>query len=67
MIKVVASKVVIDDWQERKKLNNSLPPDQRKPVEATIDDLQLPMFRGDAIGALHEATEAFAVCKYLNI
>ena len=35
-------------------------------MEESIDDLQLPMFRADAIGAIHEAVEAFAVSQYIR-
>ena len=48
---------------ERKRINDALPVSERKNIEASIDELQLPIFRTDAIGALHEAAEAFAVSK----
>ena len=64
MIKYVASKVIIQDWEERIRVNASLPVAQRKVVEATVEDLQLPVFQSAAIGALHEASEAFLVGQY---
>ena len=63
---MVASKIIIQDWQERKRINAKLPANQRKHVEESIDDLQLPMFRADAIGAIHKAVEAFAVGQYIR-
>ena len=62
----MASKIIIQDWQERKRINAKLPVNQRKHVEESIDDLQLPMFHADAIGAIHEAVEAFAVGQYIR-
>ena len=52
---------------QRKKINDALPPNRREKIESSIDKLQLPMIRADAIGALHEATEAFALCKYKKL
>ena len=63
---MVASKIIIQDWQERKRINAKLPANLRKHIEESIDDLQLPMFCADAIGALHEAIEAFAVSQYIQ-
>ena len=63
---MVASKIIIQDWQERKRINAKLPANQRKHVEESIDDLQLPMFHADAIGAIHKAVEAFAVGQYIR-
>ena len=57
-------KIVIEDWMQKKKINDALPADRRQKIESSIDELQLPMIWADAIGALHKATEAFAVCEY---
>ena len=46
-------------------MNDSLPANKRKQIEKSIDDLRLPCFQSSAIGALHEAGEAFLVCKYM--
>ena len=63
LIKAVTSKL-IDDWMQRKQINDALPPEQRRDdIEKSIEDLQLPMFQSMAIGALHKAVEAFAVSK----
>ena len=35
-------------------------------MEESIDDLQLPMFCANGIGAIHEAVEAFAVGQYIR-
>ena len=64
LIKVVTSKLIIDDWMQCKQINDALPPEQRRDdLEKSIEDLQLPMFQSVAIGCLHEAVEAFAVSK----
>ena len=64
LIKAVTSKVIIDDWKQRKRINVALPEDQRrKDVEKSIEELQLPMFQSVAIGCLHKASEAFLVSK----
>ena len=64
LIKAVTSKVIIDDWKKRKRINNSLPEEQRcTDVENSIEELQLPMFQSVAIGCLHEVSEAFLVSK----
>ena len=63
LIKAVTSKL-IDDWMQCKRINDALPPEQRRDdIEKSIEDLQLPMFQSAAIGCLHEAVEAFAVSK----
>ena len=62
LIKVVTSKIVIHDWIQRKRINDTLLPEQRcVDVEKSIDKLSLPMFQSAAIGCLHEACEAFLV------
>ena len=64
LIKVVTSKVIIDDWKQRKRINDALPEEQRRnDVENSIEELQLPMFQSAAIGCLHKASEAFLVSK----
>ena len=64
LIKAVTSKLIINDWMQCKWINDALPPEQRRDdIEKSIEDLQLPMFQSTAIGALHEAVEAFAVSK----
>ena len=64
LIKAVTSKVIIDDWKQRKRINDPLPEEQRRnDVENSIEELQLPMFQSAAIGCLHEASEAFLVSK----
>ena len=64
LIKAMTSKIVIDNWRERKKINDALPPEQRyDDVENLIEELHLPMFRSVAIGCIHEVTEAFLVSK----
>ena len=64
LIKAVTSKVIIDDWKQRKRINDALPEEQRRnDVENSIEELQLPMFQSAAIGCLHEASEAFLVSK----
>ena len=64
LIKVVTSKLIIDNWMQRKRVYDTLPPEQRRDdIEKSIEDLQLPMFQSMAIGCLHEAVEAFAVSK----
>ena len=64
LIKVVTSKLIIDKWMRGKWINDALPPEQRHDdIEKSIENLQLPMFQSVAIGALHEAVEAFAVSK----
>ena len=64
LIKAVTSKVIIDDWKQRKRINDALPEEQRcNDVENSIEELQLPMFQSAVIGCLHEASEAFLVSK----
>ena len=64
LVKAVTSKLIIDDWMQRKRINDALPPEQRRDdIEKSIEDLQLSMFQSTAIGCLHEAVEAFAVSK----
>ena len=64
LIKAVTSKLIIDDCMQRKQINDALPPEQRRDdIEKSTEDLQLPMFQSAAIGALHEAVEAFAISK----
>ena len=64
LIKAVTSKVIIDDWKQRKRINDALPEEQRHTdMENSIEELQLPMFQSVAIGCLHEASEAFLVSK----
>ena len=64
LIKVVTSKIVIDDWIQRKWINDTLLPEERHvDVEKSIDKLSLPMFQSATIGCLHEACEAFLVSK----
>ena len=64
LIKAVTLKIIIDDWRQRKRINDALPEDQRRTdVENSIEELQLPMFQSAAIGCLHEASEAFLVSK----
>ena len=64
LIKAVTSKIIIDDWMQRKRINDALPADQRRAdVENSIEELQLPMFQSAAIGCLHEVSEAFIVSK----
>ena len=64
LIKAVTSKVIIDNWKQRKRINNALPEEQRcNDVENSIEELQLPMFQSAAIGCLHEVSEAFLVSK----
>ena len=64
LIKAVTSKVIIDDWKQWKRINDTLPEEQRcNDVENSIEELQLPMFQSAAIGCLHEASEAFLVSK----
>ena len=64
LIKAVTSKVIIDDWKQRKRINNALPEEQRRTdVENSIEELQLPMFQSVAIGCLHKASEASLVSK----
>ena len=63
-IKAVTSKVIIDDWKQRKRINNALPEEQRRTdMENSTEELQLPMFQSAAIGCLHEASETFVVSK----
>ena len=50
---------------EQKRVNDSLPANERQQMEKSIDDLHLPCFQSSAIGALHEAGKAFLVCKYM--
>ena len=64
LVTSVTLNIIIDDWMECKRVNNSLPADKRKKIEGSIDDLRLPCFQSSAIGALHKAGEAFLVCKY---
>ena len=64
LIKAVTSKLIIDNWMQGKWINDALPPEQRHDdIEKSIENLQLPMIQSAAIGALHEAVEAFAVSK----
>ena len=64
LIKAVTLKVIIDDWKQRKRINDALPEEQRRnDVDNSIEELQLPMFQSAAIGCLHEASEAFLVSK----
>ena len=64
LIKAVTLKVIIDDWKQRKRINDALPEEQRRnDVENSIEELQLPMFQSVAIGCLHEASEAFLVSR----
>ena len=64
IIKAVTSKIIIDDWIQCKRINDALPPEERRDdVENSIDELQLPMFQSVAIGCLHEASEVFLVSK----
>ena len=64
LIKAVALKVIIDDWKQRKRINDTLPEEQRHTdVENSIEKLQLPMFQSAAIGCLHKVSEAFLVSK----
>ena len=70
LIKAVTSKIIMDDWMQRKRINDALPEDQRHPdVENSIDKLQLPMFQSVANGCLHEAGEAFLVseCPFIPV
>ena len=70
LIKAVTSKVIIDDWKQRKRINDALPEEQRRTdVENSIEELQLPMFQSAAIGCLHEVTEAFLVstCTFVPV
>ena len=70
LIKAVMSKVIIDDWKQRKRINDALPEEERRTdVENSIEELQLPMFQSAAIGCLHEATEAFLVstCAFIPV
>ena len=60
----MTSKVIIDDWKQRKRIHDALPEEQRcNDVENSIEELQLPMFQSAAIGCLHEVSEAFLVSK----
>ena len=60
----MTSKVIIDDWKQWKRINDTLPEEQRRTdVENCIEELQLPMFQSAEIGCLHEASEAFLVSK----
>ena len=52
LVKAVTSKIIINDWRQRKRINDVLPPAQR------CVDIQ-----SVAIGCLHEASEAFLVNK----
>ena len=64
LIKAVTSKLIIDNWMQRKRINDALPPEQRHDdIENSIEDLQLSMFQSTVIGCLHEASEAFIVSK----
>ena len=64
LVKSVTSKLIIDDWMQRKRINDALPPEQRHDdIEKSIEDLQLPMFQSTANDCLHEAVEVFAVSK----
>ena len=64
LVKAVTSKLIIDDWMQCKRINDTLLSGQRcDDIEKSIEDLQLPMFQSAAIGCLHEAVEAFAVSK----
>ena len=64
LIKAVTSKVIIDDWKQRKRINDALPEEQRRTdMENSIGERQLPMFQSAAIGCLHEVSEAFLVSK----
>ena len=70
LIKAVTSKIIIDDWKQRKRINDSLPEEQRRnDVENSIEELQLPMFQSAAIGCLHETSEAFLVskCPFISV
>ena len=50
---------------EQKRVNDSLPANERKQIEKSIDNLCLPCFQLSALGALHKAGEAFLVSKYM--
>ena len=64
LVKAVTSKIIIDDWMQHKRINDALPPGQRRvDIENSIEELQLPMFQSTAIGCLHEVSEAFLVSK----
>ena len=70
LIKAVTSKIIIDDWRQHKRINDALPEEQRcNDVENSIEELQLPMFQGVAIGCLHEASEVFLVseCPFIPV
>ena len=70
LIKAVTSKIIIDDWRQRKRINDALPEEQRcNDVENSIEELQLPMFQRAAIGCLHKASEAFLVseCPFIPV
>ena len=60
LVKWVTSKIVIDNYKSRKKINDALPRRDRRDI-GTISDLKLPMFQGAAIGCLQEASEAYIV------
>ena len=66
----MTSKIIIDDWMQRKRINDALPEEQRRnDVENSIEELQLPMFQSVAIGCLHKASEAFLVseCPFIPV
>ena len=50
LVKAVTSKLIIDDSNQHKRINDALLPEQRHDdIEKSIEDLQLPMFQSTAI------------------
>ena len=44
LVKSITLKVVIDNWMQWKRVNDSLPANERKQIEKSIDNLRLPCF-----------------------
>ena len=58
LVKGITDQLIIEDWESHKAINDALPAHRRKNIEKE-GELQRPMFQANAIGALHEAGEAF--------
>ena len=59
---MVTDQMIIEDWETRKEINDALPKHEHQKIEKE-EELERPMFQANAIGALHEAAEAYLLSK----
>ena len=66
LVRSIETCMVVDEWELMQRQNSILPVDQRKEIPK-LENMTIHNWQASAIGALHEASEAYLLGMYFII